>query len=83
MYKVLRFRSQDENAQICLAQAQYLTNKHGIVFNFDTDDSHYIPLEDPDAESFKTDLTQREQVSIDVTDGQRASNDLSENESEE
>lgn len=83
MYKVLRFRSQDENAQICLAQAQYLTNKHGIVFNFDTDDSHYIPLEDPDAESFKTDLTQREQVSIDVTDGQRASDDLSENESEE
>lgn len=71
MYKVLRFRGQDENAQICLAQAQYFINKHGLTFEFDTDDSHYIPLEDPDAESLVPQVEEREQISIDVTNGQK------------
>lgn len=71
MYKVLRFRGQGENAQICLAQAQYFINKHGLTFEFDTDDSHYIPLEDPDAESLVPQAAEREQISIDVTNGQK------------
>lgn len=50
MYKVLRFQGKDENAQICLAQAAYIAQKYGIDFTFDTDESHFIPLIDPDAE---------------------------------
>ena len=50
MYKVLRFKGQAENADICLAQANYIAGKYGIHFEFDTDPSHFIPLEDPDEE---------------------------------
>jgi hypothetical protein len=50
MYKVLRFRGENENAEICLAQAAYIANKHGINFEFDTAAEHYIPLVDPDEE---------------------------------
>ncbi|HIS35371.1 TPA: hypothetical protein IAC10_01890, partial [Candidatus Scatousia excrementigallinarum] len=82
MYKVLRFRGKDESAQICLAQAQYLANKHGITFNFDTDDSHYIPMEDPDEESLVPNNGEREQVSIDVTNGQKSSEHSDQNNSE-
>lgn len=82
MYKVLRFRGKDESAQICLAQAQYLANKHGITFNFDTDDSHYIPMEDPDEESLVPNNGEREQVSIDVTNGQKSSEHSEQNNSE-
>ena len=75
MYKVLRFRGQNEGAQICLAQAQYFMQKHGIMFNFDTDDSHYIPLEDPDAEDFIQKPAECEQISIDVTNGEKKSSE--------
>ncbi len=76
MYKVLRFRMKDESAQICLAQAQYFTNKYGIAFTFNTDDSYYIPMEDPDEESLVPHNTEeREQVSIDVTGGEKTLED--------
>ena len=51
MYKVLMFKGHEDKAQICIAQCGYLTQKYGIKFAFDTDPSHYIPLEDPDDES--------------------------------
>ena len=51
MYKVLMFKGHEDKAQICIAQCGYLTQKYGIKFTFDTDPSHYIPLEDPDDES--------------------------------
>lgn len=51
MYKVLMYKGQEDKAQICIAQCGYLSQKHGINFNFDTDASHYIPLEDPDDEN--------------------------------
>ena len=51
MYKVLMFRGEIENAEMCLAQAKYLANKHGLIFSFDTDPEHYIPIVDPDDES--------------------------------
>lgn len=91
MYKVLRFRMKDESAQICLAQAQYFTNKYGITFNFNTDDAYYVPLEDPDEESLVPRHNEaREQVSINVTGGEKSVEDMIEenadntqNESEE
>lgn len=46
MYKVLMFKQQFENAQICINQAKYLAQKYGIKFNFDEDSSHYIPVDD-------------------------------------
>lgn len=52
MYKLLKFKNDEENAQICLAQANYLVKKYGISFEFDTDPEHYVPLIDPDEESF-------------------------------
>lgn len=71
MYKVLRFRGKDESAEICLAQAKYLCAKYGITFNFDTDPSHYIPLEDPDEEALVP-KSNVEHVSIDVTGNKKS-----------
>ena len=51
MYKVLRFKGQDVNSQICLAQANYITKKWGITFEFDTNPDHFIAQVDPDDES--------------------------------
>lgn len=66
MYKVLRFKGDMENADICLAQANYIANKYGIIFEFDTDPAHFVPLVDPDEDiegaAFKT-------SSIDALDG--------------
>ena len=50
MYKVLRFQQKEEQAKICLAQADYIARKYGIIFEFDVDPEHFIPLVDPDAE---------------------------------
>lgn len=48
MYKVLRFQGKNEQSMICLAQANYIAQKFGIVFEFDTEADHFIPLVDPD-----------------------------------
>ncbi len=48
MYKVLRFKGDTENSEICFAQANYIANKHNLKFDFDTNPEHYIPLVDPD-----------------------------------
>lgn len=50
MYKVLRFKGQEINSQICLAQANYISKKWGINFEFDTDPDHFIAQVDPDDE---------------------------------
>ena len=50
MYKVLKYKRDDENAEVCLAQARYIAHKHGLQFEFDTDTEHYVPLVDPDEE---------------------------------
>ncbi len=51
MYKVLRFKGQDINSQICLAQANYIAKKWGVNFEFDTNPDHFIAQVDPDDES--------------------------------
>ena len=50
MYKVLRFQQKEEQAKICLAQADYISRKYGIKFEFDVAREHFVPLVDPDAE---------------------------------
>ena len=50
MYKILMYKGDVENAEICLAQANYILNKYGVVFTFDTNPEHYVPLVDPDDE---------------------------------
>lgn len=50
MYKVQMYKGNQDKSQICVSQCEYLTQKHGIKFKFDTDPSHYIPLVDPDAD---------------------------------
>lgn len=50
MYKVLRFKGQLENADICLAQADYIAQKYNLKFEFDTNPDHFVALVDPDEE---------------------------------
>lgn len=50
MYKVLRFKGQSEQSEICLAQANYIAQKYGINFEFDTDPNDFIAMVDPDEE---------------------------------
>lgn len=51
MFKVMMYKGKAEQAQICLVQCIYLSKKHNIQIEFDTDASHYVPLEDPDEEN--------------------------------
>ena len=46
MYKVMMFKRQYDKADICMSHARYIAEKYGINFAFDTDNSHYIPVED-------------------------------------
>ena len=50
MYKVFVYKADEEKANICLAQANFIANKYGILFEFDTNPAHYIALVDPDDE---------------------------------
>ncbi len=64
MYKVLRFKGQEENAEICLAQAGYIAQKYNIMFEFDTDPNHFIALVDPDEEIIPQDANKYENADI-------------------
>ena len=46
MFKIMMYKQELENAQVCLGHAQYLAQKYSINFNFDTDASHYVLSED-------------------------------------
>ncbi len=46
MYKVMMFKRQYDKADICMSHARYIAEKYSINFAFDTDNSHYIPVED-------------------------------------
>lgn len=46
MYKVMMFKRQYDKADICMSHARYIAEKYIINFAFDTDNSHYIPVED-------------------------------------
>lgn len=71
MFKILTYKSETDNAEICIAQANYIANKYGVHFEFDTNPEHYIPLTDPDEElsdgTYKT-------VSIDALDSNNEQN---------
>ncbi len=51
MYKVMMFKQDFEHAEICIQQAKYLAQKYQIVFEFDTNPEHYIPVDVSDAEN--------------------------------
>ncbi len=46
MYKVMMFKKQFDKADICIAQANYVAQKYGINFKFDTDSNHYVAIEE-------------------------------------
>ena len=46
MYKVMMFKKQYDKAEICISHARYIADKYGISFVFDTDQNHYIAVED-------------------------------------
>lgn len=46
MYKVMMFKKQYDKANICIAHANYIAQKYGINFAFDTDPNHYIAVEE-------------------------------------
>ena len=46
MYKVMMYKKQYDKADICIGQAKFVAEKYNINFTFDTDQSHYIAVED-------------------------------------
>lgn len=50
MFKILMFKKQPDKAEICIGHAQYIAQKYGVNFIFDTDASHYIPIEEDNVE---------------------------------
>lgn len=46
MYKVMMYKKEYDKADICIGHARYIAEKYGINFLFDTDQSHYIAVED-------------------------------------
>lgn len=46
MYKVMMFKKQFDKADICITQANYVAQKYGINFKFDTDSNHYVAIEE-------------------------------------
>ena len=46
MFKIMSYKRQLENAQVCLGHAQYIAQKYGINYDFDTDVSHYVLSDD-------------------------------------
>ena len=51
LYKVFMYQGEHDKAQICIEQANYMTGKYGVHFEFDTDPEHYIPIEDSSEQS--------------------------------
>ena len=43
MFKIMMYKQEFEKAQICISHANYIAQKYNVSFNFDTDESHYIP----------------------------------------
>ena len=50
MFKIMMHLGQTAKAQICINQAQYLSKKYNISFEFDTDPEHY-PVYNPDGDN--------------------------------
>lgn len=51
MYKVMMFKKDYEKANICIAQANYVAQKYGVNFVFDTDPNHYIAVEEDEEDN--------------------------------
>lgn len=62
MFKILMYMKQPDKAEICMGHAQYIAQKYGINFEFDTDPSHYIPVEE---ESVEEAFTESDTATID------------------
>ena len=46
MYKIMMFKKQYDKADICISHARYISERYGINFEFDTDENHYIAVEE-------------------------------------
>ena len=46
MFKIMMFKKQYDKAEICINHAQYIAQKYGINFVFDTEQSHYVAVEE-------------------------------------
>ena len=46
MYKIMMFKKQYDKADICISHAKYIAEKYKINYAFDTDESHYIAVEE-------------------------------------
>ena len=51
LFKVFMYQGEHAKAEICIEQAKYMTSKFGIHFEFDTDPSHYIPIDNSTEQS--------------------------------
>ncbi len=46
MFKIMMFKKQADKAEICIGHARYIAEKYGVNFEFDTDETHYIAVEE-------------------------------------
>ncbi len=68
MYKVMMFQKQPDKAGILIAHAKYIAEKYGINFRFDTDPSHYIPIEDENSDNKEDNSDDTSSVSEEQTE---------------
>lgn len=54
MYKVMMFKKEYDKADICINHAKYIAEKYGVNFEFDTDESHYVVLDEEEENSNNT-----------------------------
>ena len=59
MYKIMMFKNLHDKADICIGHAKYIAEKFGINFKFDTDESHYIAVEEKTENSEVEENTQQ------------------------
>ena len=83
MFKIMMHMGQPDKAQICINQSVYVTRKHGLNYEFDTDASHYEVMADAEDEEFTAQQetnTEQEETAETSTDTTEEGSDKSESE---
>lgn len=72
MYKVMMFKKQYDKADICIGHARYIAEKYGINFKFDTDQNHYIAVEDDEVSLEEAGILFDDNISEQIQDSQNS-----------
>lgn len=64
MFKVMMYKKQYDKAEICITHAKYIAAKYGLNFNFVTDESCYVPVEENEIQADEVISDVQEEVII-------------------